>query len=167
MVGFCNQVFSSLKRLREHCKANHPDSTGRGTPYTRVKAHPTSLDLVNRRYVEILATKDPLEDNLALSAVLDKFKELNVGRAPATFQRASNARIRAPFVAKTNWDHPLVDVALAKVRLTAAPPDAKLEPHLVRLKSLTRDYYLSVGETLRELQVSHLTLRHIRSADPK
>ena len=48
-----------------------------------------------------------------------------------------------------------------------ATPDIKLEPHLVWLKSLVRDYYLMVGEALRELQVSHLTLRHIRSADPK
>jgi hypothetical protein len=167
MMGSCNQVFSSLRRLRGHCKTNHTDSTGHRIVYTRVKAHPTSLDLVNRRYVEILAAKNPLEDNLALSAILNKFKDLNIGRPRATFQHANNARIRAPFVAKSNWDHPLVDVAIAKVRSTAAPPDAKLEPHLVRLKSLIRDYYLLVGEALRELQVSHLTLRHIRSADPK
>jgi hypothetical protein len=169
MVGSCNQVFSEVKRLREHCRLKHPDSTGRHTAYIRVKAHPTSLDLANRRYVEILPAEDPLANNLALSTILNKFKELNIGRPRTTFQRANNARIRTPFVAKTNWDHPFVDVELAKLRLTVAPPDTKLElePHLVRLKTLIRDYYLLVGEALRELQVSHLTLRHIRSADPK
>ena len=122
-----------------------------------------------RQYVEILPANDPMVNNLTfkLSTVLDEFKELTTGRRPTTFQRATDARIRTPFVAKTNWDHPLVDVELASVRLTVAPPDTKTEAHLVRLKSLIWDYYLMVGEALRELQISHLTLRHIRSADPK
>ena len=167
MVGSCNQVFSEVKRLREHCRLKHPDSTGHRSAYTRVKAHPTSLDLVNRRFIEILAQNDPSANNTALSTILNKFKELTTGRRPTTFQRTTNARIRTPFVAKTNWDHPLVGVELASVRSTVAPPDTKTEAHLVRLKSLIRDYYLMVGEALRELQISHLTLRHIRSADPK
>jgi hypothetical protein len=167
ITNSCARVFSELRRLREHCRKEHPELTNRRTPYTRVKAHPTSLDRANRRYVEILAAHLPPAENLALSTILNKFTELKIGDPRTTFQRAKNARIRTPFVAKTNWDHPLVDVELAKVRPTVAPPDPKHEPHLARLKSLVREYYLLVGEGLRELQVSHLTLRYLRTADPK
>ena len=77
MVGPCNQVFSEVKRLWEHCRLKHPDSTSHRTAYIRVKAHPTSLDLANHQYVEILPAEDPLANNLALSTILNKFKELN------------------------------------------------------------------------------------------
>lgn len=88
-------------RLRDHCGLRHPDGTGGRTAYTPVKVHATSLDLVNRRYVEILPANDPMVNDLTLSTVLNKFKELTTGRRPTMFQRTTDARIRTPFVAKT------------------------------------------------------------------
>jgi hypothetical protein len=115
--------------------------------------------------VEIEPT-DHLADNPALADVLTQFNQLRVGLSGDTYQVAAS-RQRSPFLAKTDWDHPIQGVNLAALRPTAHPPTFVAEPNLYLLKGHFRNHFQKIAEELKDLKVSILTLRHLHSANPR
>jgi hypothetical protein len=160
-VGDCRAILSNRKRLVEHARKCHE-----GDVHARdITAHPIGTFKGHMKLVEILAA-DNLAHNPALADVLAKFGQLQVGLSGDTY-RVAASRQRSPFLAKTDWDHPIEGVNLSALRPTAHQPKYAVEPNLYLLKGHFRNHFQNIAAELKDLKVSILTLRYLQSANPR
>ena len=160
-VGDCLAILADRKRLTEHARKFHQGTV----EFRDITAHSIGMFKRYKKFVEILPGDDP-GDNIVLADVLAKFDHLRVGLSGETYQTAAT-RQRSPFLAKTDWDHPIQGVNLSALRPTAHPPTFAAEPDLYLLKGHIRNHFQKIAEELKDLKVSILTLRHLRSAKPR
>jgi hypothetical protein len=163
-VEDCPIILANRKRLSEHCFEHHPTVLRNRRPFISVTAHQLGDSFRrNRKYVQIINDVDRRDDSI-ISDILQKFVELKVGKPPSTYTLANNARSLTPFLAKTGWHKPLQGVNIPRLQATVLPPNPECEPNFHHLKDIVRQYYMSAGKLIDQL--STLTLRYIRSANP-